>query len=588
MRDKFYISIALLALFIIGASAGFQSRIQQTNSLPASVNATSVDDFSTYLRNAGANTTRELYDRYAAKALQDAMRPISPMNASQLYTASALTPPSPTMTDLGPQIALSSSFSFISPAKLEVKKRKKDLVQLIVLAVLVLVSGWSLGTAYGSSSHPLGAALPSPPQQPYHYLVFSSGTMIEARNGWTGQIDYSSSDAASVLQQAVNGLTKNRSSIETIVIQGSFTVSKSTILPSYTKIVLEGTLTLSNSVNQPIFKIISTPATELQFSGGTYDMNSEANPNPSNAIDFQDANTTYVIVHGVSFLNVPQKSFGVHFTAPNNQYIIIDRNTCYSCGGSAGFSSGGLFYADFGSDVFVTNNQMANGGIDIRISTPIYSVVANNTIRGNYPHTGGGGVTLVGKAGHDDVLLGNEISGKAQECIEIVQVARVSIADNDLLQCANEGLHIWGMTNSIVGGNLLWDNGAHSPDNANITAQVTLGLYGGSASYNWIVNNVIYADGATALPDYGIWENTTSDYNLFYGNVIRGFTISAYHLQGAHDVLNESSSGVDAPYQWTNEVQLQTAFADIRNAVFNIASRGNDYLYFGRFAELEV
>jgi len=576
VRDKYYTSIILLALFIIGASAGFQSSIQQTLPAPASTIKPAIDDFSLYLRAAGVNNTRDLYDRYATKAIHDATQPVSLMNESQLYTPWTLAQPSTSFTNLGPQVALSSSFSFLSPAKLEIKKRKKDLLLFTMLAVLVFVSGWSLGTTYGSVNRSPSAAPLTPVGEPYHYILFSSGAMIQARNGWTGQIDYSGTDAASVLQQAVNALTRNRNSIETIVIRGSFTISKSTLLTSYTKIILEGTLRLADSVNQPIFKIVTTPTTEVQFSGGTYDLNSQANPNPSNAIDFQDSNTSYVIVHDVSFLNVPQKSFGVHFTAPNNQYIIIDHNTCYSCGGSVGFSSGGLFYADFGSDVFVTNNRMSNDGIDIRISTPIYSVIANNTIRGNYPHTGGGGVTLVGKGGHDDVLLGNVISGKAQECIEIVQVARVSIADNNLLHCANEGLHIWGMTSSIVGANLLLDNGAHSPDNSNITAQITLGLYGDSARYNWIVNNVIYADGASTLPQYGIWENTNSDYNLFHGNVIRGYTIAAYRLQGTHDVLDGNSSSLLSPFQATNDWQLQTASSVAHDAIFQIALRGCD------------
>lgn len=533
MNEKYYVSIILLSLFLIGASAGFQARLHQP-SLPIYRGVSGIDDFALYLHNSNVQSVRELYNRYAVSAIQNATRQLSPMMQFNMPTAYD--------TNTGsdpPPVVLSSSLPFLIPLATQIKKRK-DWVLFLATALVVLFAGWSVGSSYGSITGPVTQANPS--QESYRFIISADGSTITARNGLTGEVDYSATDAATVIQWAANSLSHSRHSIETILIHGSFTIAKSTTLTSYTKIILNGSLTIGHSVSQPIFKVTSTPATRIYFSGGTYDMNSTANPEPSNAIDFQDANTTYVIAHDVTFQNIPRSSFGIHFAAPNNNNIIINHNWCYRCGGSAGFSSGGLVLADFGSQIVVTNNYSNDGGIDIRLATATYSVVAANKIEGNYPNTGGGGVTLVGKGGHDVVVSQNEISGKAQECVEIVQLSRVYVVNNELFQCANEGLHLWGIAHSLIGNNLLWDNGVHSPDNSQITTQVTLGLYGDSAVHNWFLNNVIYADGATTLPQYAIWENSTSDFNLFYGNIIRGYSIAAYHLQGPHDIVEPSNS----------------------------------------------
>jgi hypothetical protein len=68
------------------------------------------------------------------------------------------------------------------------------------------------------------------------YIIFKDGDYIKARNGLTGQIDFSGTDAATVIQNCINSAS------------------------SYSKIIIRGDMTLSSiNVNKPI---------ELDFHGG--------------------------------------------------------------------------------------------------------------------------------------------------------------------------------------------------------------------------------------------------------------------------------------------------------------------------------
>ena len=49
--------------------------------------------------------------------------------------------------------------------------------------------------------------MPELTQQPYSYIIYTDGTTIYAKNGATGQIDFSGTDASTVIQKAINNMT---------------------------------------------------------------------------------------------------------------------------------------------------------------------------------------------------------------------------------------------------------------------------------------------------------------------------------------------------------------------------------------------
>jgi len=68
------------------------------------------------------------------------------------------------------------------------------------------------------------------------YTIFydSSDSLYKAKNGGTGQIDYSSTNVTYICEQVRSSLTANRKWFETILLKGSFTLSGSILMDSWT------------------------------------------------------------------------------------------------------------------------------------------------------------------------------------------------------------------------------------------------------------------------------------------------------------------------------------------------------------------
>ena len=78
------------------------------------------------------------------------------------------------------------------------------------------------------------------------YVVFvdpEDPRIIKAKNSITGKIDFSGTDAATVIQNAIDALNSTRTSKEKVLLSGSFSISKTIKVPSYTILEIQGTLT---------------------------------------------------------------------------------------------------------------------------------------------------------------------------------------------------------------------------------------------------------------------------------------------------------------------------------------------------------
>jgi hypothetical protein len=83
--------------------------------------------------------------------------------------------------------------------------------------------------------------------QPYNYLVYAEGGTVYVKNGLTEAIDHSGATVATEIQWALDNLTAARTAKETVILQGNFTVGTMLQVPSYTKLVINGTLTQTAS-----------------------------------------------------------------------------------------------------------------------------------------------------------------------------------------------------------------------------------------------------------------------------------------------------------------------------------------------------
>ena len=57
-------------------------------------------------------------------------------------------------------------------------------------------------------------------------------------------------DVSSAVAQAISDLTQDRTSVETVLLRGNFTVAAHIAVPSYTQVILDGTMTTTTLRSQ--------------------------------------------------------------------------------------------------------------------------------------------------------------------------------------------------------------------------------------------------------------------------------------------------------------------------------------------------
>jgi hypothetical protein len=105
------------------------------------------------------------------------------------------------------------------------------------IAILsLLVFAFFLGFSFSAQTATITIE-PNSFQTEASYVVFTDGTTVKARNGTTGQIDYSGTDAASVIQSAINAL---KSGGTVFVKAGKYIISQTIVLKKGVNLVGEG------------------------------------------------------------------------------------------------------------------------------------------------------------------------------------------------------------------------------------------------------------------------------------------------------------------------------------------------------------
>jgi hypothetical protein len=112
-------------------------------------------------------------------------------------------------------------------------KRLKQAVVLSVIAVCVFSAGYFVGTISAQT----GAITIEPGSftETASYVIWTDGATIYAKNGETGAIDFSGSDASTVIQSAINALPSGG---KVLVKAGTYILTKAVQL--YSNTVLEG------------------------------------------------------------------------------------------------------------------------------------------------------------------------------------------------------------------------------------------------------------------------------------------------------------------------------------------------------------
>lgn len=105
------------------------------------------------------------------------------------------------------------------------------------------------------------------PEQTASYIVFQDGSLTKKKNGTTGAVDWSSTDASAVINACIGNLTSGRTWKEEVILKGRFDITSPIYLSSYTKLTIEGQLRQKASLEAMIIILIDSQLVEIN--GGT-------------------------------------------------------------------------------------------------------------------------------------------------------------------------------------------------------------------------------------------------------------------------------------------------------------------------------
>jgi len=168
------------------------------------------------------------------------------------------------------------------------------------------------------------------------YIIFKDGGLIKAKNGRTGQIEFSSSDAAAVIQYAVN-----KADGIIFIRNGSYDIASIITLRNDTIIVGEGRKTILNNTSEGFMIYIDQYTSNVRISN--LKITSETSVN---GIDCHGDNVIF------DNLFLEKMAYAISMTAHVSCATVRD---CLFTNG-AGFSTAG-------SDVLISNNIFDESGI---------------------------------------------------------------------------------------------------------------------------------------------------------------------------------------------------------------------------------
>jgi parallel beta-helix repeat protein len=310
---------------------------------------------------------------------------------------------------------------------------------------------------------------------PPSYLIFKDDAgNVYARNGMIGQIDFSGTDAATVIQQAINALPAGGM---IFIKAGTYSITQAIVDNGHNYVEISGEgrntiLKVANGVATSVFKIWYRTSWVIR------DL----------VIDGNKANVPAITPAPPADYNGTQNGINLRGTTYSKILNVEVRNTKYHgivLWDSSNFNEvRGCYIHDNGDD---TSTYKETGGLLIFMNSQ------NNVVQGNVSAYNFRRQFYISNGSARNVIVGN------------IAVGGVYTAG------ATVGIPLYdGVENSVVVGNLILGDGTHP------TFGIHLGEYQGvKARYNLVANNVIYKPG-----QYGIYTSGDDYYNEIMGNYI--------------------------------------------------------------------
>lgn len=407
-------------------------------------------------------------------------------------------------------------------------------------------------------------------QKPCSYIVSMVDTYCCMQNGTAdrgGRLEYFSINTSQVIYNALGNLTSGRTNMQTIILEGNFTLNTKIFLNSssysHTKIVLDGMITAANGLNDWMFQI-GTQVTDIDISGGIWD-GDKAGQSAANLTPLY-LDCSNFKVHDLTIQNSYGYGLWIYDNASNwqlnNIYTHDNGYDGIAINGRSGILTNIISYNNtfegllfFGAQnitmstifsydnndtgfIFATSGD-ANGG-----PRPACNIIGNgliahdNTLHGFDIATGTNGIPSYGitldvqsyNNGYDGVIFeqqshDNSVSGLSNN--NTVYNVAVSTSNNNtvsnmkILNSKTYGVYVYQSNYTRITNNDIATNGWGSPG-----AYDDIYIYGSPNST--IENNNIISDGVTTAfgVNGGASDNTTIE-NNYFSNFANGTIITA-------------------------------------------------------------
>jgi parallel beta-helix repeat protein len=259
--------------------------------------------------------------------------------------------------------------------------------------------------------------------QSYRYLIETNGTHHFILDGINGKLDYESTNASAVINNAIRNLTSGRTWNERVVMKGYFTLDSPIYLWSYTTLDLtEAYLKAADRANTTLivsYNLTSPGNTNIEIYGGVLDGNkanqyqTEANRllyDPTGLGDFWTNGILFRKTSNSKVVGTYIKNTLMHGLAcKSNCYFNTFENCIFEGCGRTGVTyqyQGGISLAEDTS-----YNNIVNCVTTGNLNKGIYvSGCSNNLISGNRVHDepGQGGI-VIGVRSYNNRVINNAI-----------------------------------------------------------------------------------------------------------------------------------------------------------------------------------
>jgi hypothetical protein len=401
----------------------------------------------------------------------------------------------------------------------------------------------------------------------YHAIVGISGTTVCAIDADGNEIlsGTAGTDDSIVIQAALNNLTSNRTSKETVVLKGNFTIPVMLQIPSFTTLVIESKLIEAPSKNLSAIIRNKNCGTSLDTNieitgGGIIDGNSS---NSATGHGILLDGVTDCSIHNLMVKNVGGPSGrGIYITTSNTcrvtknvnlTNLFVDNSTDSNVeisGTAEGYDAIAVYGAVI-TNLFSTNA----GGRGL-----CFTNARNSTVNGLYINTAGSRGIDCSYCSTDNVFTNLYIANTTLDGITIARSPGVSPSDRNVFSnfivynAASFGLNIAASDCTVTNGliyNSQWDGiritgnrnticGVISKNNGQAATNTYQGIDVRSAN-NIIIGNSYYDDQKVQTQRYGMsFNSSSSNCIVMFNNVSRNLQANAIIDAGIGNLIRSN------------------------------------------------